>query len=81
MSFLTARPHYRKNIAQSTESFATRPPPWVWHGEPMPSPARTPKSSASIGSRTESEASSIQSGTYTKSLKQTLQEVKMVQVI
>ena len=70
MSFLTARPHYRKNKAQSTESFTNRPTPWPW-----PNEIATHKISASVGSQSDSE-----SVRYSRSLRQTLQEVKMVQV-
>ena len=68
---LTARPRYRKKTApQSTESFTARSTPWPWPGELV-----IHKSSSSMSSPSETE-----SATYSRSLRQTLQEVKMVQV-
>eukprot|EP00250_Pteridium_aquilinum_P004085 c14322_g1_i2 orf=270-2129(-) len=75
------RPRYRKKISSSTESFATVPTTWNWSGENATSPVPTPRGSGSVVSRSGSEASSTaHSIPYSRSLRQTLQEVKMVQI-
>lgn len=75
------RPQYRKKTASSTESYSTGPTRWQWTGEEATSPVPTPKSTGSIGSRSGSEISSTaHSFTYSRSIRQTLQEVKMVQI-
>lgn len=74
------RPRYRKKAASDSESFSTRPTR-QWSEEDATSPVRTPKSSGSMASRSGSEASSTaHTVTYSRSLRQTLQEVKMVQI-
>ncbi|MCO5562380.1 hypothetical protein L7F22_016007 [Adiantum nelumboides] len=75
------RPQYRKKTASSTESYSFGPSRRQWSTEEGTSPVPTPKSTGSLGSRSGSEVSSTaHSFTYSRSLRQTLQEVKMVQI-
>ncbi|KAI5063961.1 hypothetical protein GOP47_0020631 [Adiantum capillus-veneris] len=75
------RPRYRKRTAASTESYSVGPTRRQWSTEEATSPVPTPKSTGSLGSRSGSEVSSTaHSLTYSRSLRQTLQEVKMVQI-
>lgn len=74
------RPRYRKKSSSNTETFSIGPT-WHWPGDDGTSPVPTPKSTASVASRSGSEASSTaHSIAYSRSLRQTLQEVKMVQI-
>lgn len=74
------RPSYRKNRASDSENFSTRPvTTWQRTGEDAMSPVPTPRSGGSATSRSGSEISSL-SVTYSRSLRQTIQEVKMVQI-
>ncbi|KAH7388277.1 hypothetical protein KP509_16G067200 [Ceratopteris richardii] len=75
------RPRYRKKTESITESYSIGPNRWYLHGEDATSPVPTPKSTASIASRSGSEVSSTaRSFAYSRSIRQTIQEVKMVQV-
>lgn len=75
------RPHYRTKTSSGTESFSTGPTTWHRPRDDATSPVPTLKSTGSADSRSGSEASSTaHSVAYSRSIRQTLQEVKMVQI-